>query len=228
MALIECSECGSTVSEMAAACPKCGAPVGKKPLATPVRVLEQPRTVSFWLGVGVLVFPLVFSWFLLRKGHSTTSRVIGFVWLGLSLLAMTGQQAADTSSGSVTRSNSISSSSAPQTPRPAPVEQPLLQVTASQLAQAYDRNTVAADQQFKGKRFLVTGVVDSINTDFLGRPYLTLRGGVNQFMEPQFELDRAHESSAAKLQAGMRVSLVCTGSGDIAKTPMSKSCKPAD
>ena len=227
MALIECEECGSTVSEMAAACPKCGAPVGKKPLATPVRVLEQPRTVGFWLGVGILVFPLVFAWFLLRKGHSTSSRVIGFVWLGLSLLAMTGQQAADTNSGSITRSNSAASS-APSTSRPVPVEQPLMQVTASQLALAYDRNTVAADQQFKGKRFRVTGVVDSINTDFLGRPYLTLRGGVNQFMEPQFELDRAHEAYAAKLQVGMRVSLVCTGNGDIAKTPMSKSCKPGD
>ncbi len=103
-----------------------------------------------------------------------------------------------------------------------------MQVTASQLAQAYDRNTVAADQQFKGKRFQVTGVVDSINTNFLGRPYLTLRDGVNQFMEPQFELDRSYESYAAKLQAGMRVSLVHTGSGDVAKTPMSKGCKPAD
>ncbi len=53
-----------------------------------------------------------------------------------------------------------------------------------QLIQVYDRNTVAADQQFKGKRFKLTGVVDSINTDLFGYPNVTLRGGVNQFMEP--------------------------------------------
>lgn len=58
----------------------------------------------------------------------------------------------------------------------APVEQ-LFEVSAQQLAQAYDRNTVAADQQFKGKRFRVSGVVESINTDIFGDPYVTLLAG---------------------------------------------------
>lgn len=87
------------------------------------------------------------------------------------------------------------------------------------MAEAYDRNTVAADQQFKGKRFKVTGVVGSINTDLFGNPYVTLRGGVNQFMEPQFELDDAHANYAAGLQSGMRISLICIGSGDVARHP---------
>ncbi|MDH1443212.1 OB-fold putative lipoprotein [Pseudomonas sp. GD03722] len=102
----------------------------------------------------------------------------------------------------------------------------LHEVSAQQLAQAYDRNTVAADQQFKGKRFKVTGTVDSINTDMFGNPYITLRGGVNQFMEPQFELKKSHANYAATLQRGMRISLICTGGGDIAKIPMSQNCVP--
>jgi hypothetical protein len=53
-------------------------------------------------------------------------------------------------------------------------------------------------------------------------------GGVNQFMEPQFELDEDHANYAAGLQSGMRISLVCTGCGDMAKTPMSKDCVPAN
>ena len=59
-------------------------------------------------------------------------------------------------------------------------------------------------------------------------PHVTLRGGVNQFMEPQFELDDAHASYAAGLQSGMRISLICTGRGDVSKTPMSKDCAPAN
>ncbi|HBN9704022.1 tRNA_anti-like [Pseudomonas aeruginosa] len=102
------------------------------------------------------------------------------------------------------------------------------QVSAQQLAQAYDRNTVAADQQFKGKRFKVSGVVDSINTDLFGNPYVTLRGGVNQFMQPQFELDKAHANYAAGLQSGMRITMTCRGRGDVAKTPMSDECVPAN
>ena len=39
-------------------------------------------------------------------------------------------------------------------------------------------------------------------------PFFTLRGGVNQFMEPQFKLDDARANYAAGLQSGMRISLI--------------------
>nr|WP_244597293.1 MULTISPECIES: OB-fold putative lipoprotein [Pseudomonadaceae] len=134
---------------------------------------------------------------------------------------MAGHERSDTRSAAATTSRS----------QPAKVSasaEPLREISAQQLAQAYDRNTVAADQQFKGKRFKVTGVVESINTDLFGNPYVTLRGGVNQFMEPQFQLDDAHANYAAGLQSGMRISLICIGGGDVAKTPMSKDCAPAN
>ncbi|WP_230387827.1 zinc ribbon domain-containing protein [Pseudomonas guariconensis] len=39
------------------------------------------RMVSLPLFLGIVVFPLIFVWFLLRKGHTTQSRVMGFAWL---------------------------------------------------------------------------------------------------------------------------------------------------
>lgn len=42
--------------------------------------------------------------------------------------------------------------------------------TAGDLARAYEANSVAGDQLFKGKRFEVTGKVASIATDFMGDP----------------------------------------------------------
>ncbi|WP_332879859.1 OB-fold protein [Pseudomonas monteilii] len=209
-------------SDQAAACPHCGAPIAKQTAAVQIPPAQAiSRNVGFWLGVGIFLFPVIFVWFLLRQGHSTTSRVIGFAWLALMVVAM--------ASGDRPSSKPAPASSSQSQPAKvvAPVE-PLLEVSAQQLAQAYDRNTVAADQQFKGKTFKVTGVVDSINTDLFGNPYVTLRGGVNQFMEPQFKLDGAHANYAAGLQSGMRVSLICIGRGDVAKTPMSKDCTPAN
>lgn len=222
MALINCSECDRMASDQAAACPHCGAPIAKQ--TATVQMQPAPaisRSVGFWLGVGIFLFPVVFVWFLLRQGHSTTSRVIGFAWLAVVLVAM--------ASGDRPSSKPATAPSSQSQPAKvvAPVE-PLLEVSAQQLAQAYDRNTVAADQQFKGKTFKVTGVVDSINTDLFGNPYITLRGGVNQFMEPQFKLDDAHANFAAGLQSGMRISLICSGRGDVAKTPMSEDCVPAN
>ena len=222
MALINCGECDRMASDQAVACPHCGAPIAKQTATVQMHPAQaMSRNVGFWLGVGIFLFPVIFVWFLLRQGHSTTSRVIGFVWLALMVVAM--------ASGDRPSSKPAPASSSQSQPAKvvAPVE-PLLEVSAQQLAQAYDRNTVAADQQFKGKTFKVTGVVDSINTDLFGNPYVTLRGGVNQFMEPQFELDEAHANYAAGLQSGMRISLVCTGRGDVAKTPMSKDCVPAN
>jgi len=64
-------------------------------------------------------------------------------------------------------------------PSTAPTES-LTTFSAYDLASAYDQNTVAADQRFKGKRFKVTGTVVDINTDFLDRPYLVLDGRVNR------------------------------------------------
>ncbi|WP_177429829.1 hypothetical protein [Pseudomonas sp. SWI44] len=130
------------------------------------------RSVGFWLGVGILLFPIIVVWFLLRQDHSTTSRVIGFAWLSLVSDCLASNSKAVMSGQS-------------QPAKVVATSEPLIEVGAQKLAQAYDRNTVAADQQFKDKRFKVTGVADSINADLFGNPYVTLCGGVNQLMDPQ-------------------------------------------
>lgn len=222
MALITCNECDRMASDQAAACPHCGAPIAKQTAtAQTQRVFVTNRSVGFWLGLGIFLVPFIFVWFLLRQGHSTTSRVIGFGWLALILVGMSS------SDRSVSTPTAATSSQGQPAKVVAPAE-PLIEVSAEQLAQAYSRNTVAADQQFKGKRFKVTGVVESINTDIFGDPYVTLRGGVNPFMQPQFELDKAYSDYAARLSQGMRITLTCTGRGDVAKTPMAKACVPAN
>jgi len=100
----------------------------------------------------------------------------------------------------------------------------LPEVSAADIAKAYEENTVAADALYKGKRYKVSGKIADISTDFMGAPYLTLRGGVNPFMEPQFAFDKEDLASLAQLKKGQGVTLACTGAGDIAKTPVSKEC----
>lgn len=97
-------------------------------------------------------------------------------------------------------------------------------ITAQTLASAYEANTVAADARFKNQRFKVSGTVVDINTDFAGNPYLTLRGAANQFLEPQFSFDKSALEQLATLKQGSKVTLLCTGNGDIAKVPMSGDC----
>lgn len=229
MALIECRECGKQISDQAMSCPNCGAPIARELQGAytmrPQAAALPVRNVGFLLGLGIFLVPIIFVWFLLRQGYSTTARVIGFAWFAFFLFAASTQDESGGSTSTASSGNSSRSTTSSVVSQPA---EPLREYTAQQIAAEYDRNTVAADQVFKGKRFKVSGVVDSINTDIFGNPYVTLRGGVNQFMEPQFELDKAHSSYAANLSQGMRISLICRGRGDVAKTPMSDECVPAN
>lgn len=79
MPLIKCPECGKEMSQVAQSCPNCG--------KQNANVMQRKRYVRFfWLGTGIFLFPIIFSWFTLRKGYSITARVISISWLVLFYL----------------------------------------------------------------------------------------------------------------------------------------------
>lgn len=104
-------------------------------------------------------------------------------------------------------------------------EEPVVEATPAQLVKAYEENTLAADELYKDKKVKITGKVGDINTDMMGYPYITMQAGPNQFMLPQFSFDKEQSTSLAKLKKGSQVTVICTGSGDIAKTPMFTKCE---
>lgn len=244
MALIDCYECNNHVSDSATSCPKCGAPVQKQTNGSYIpprrnKPAVASRKVSILLVIGVVVFPYIFAWFLIRKNYSVNARTAGFCWLGLCVVLpiMSGADNSHVTSragspeenvsreardATAKRTKEAELADKAQRQRSEIASLPL--VTASRIAQAYEENTVAADQIFKGKRFRVTGNVLSISTDFLGRPYITLDGGINQFMEPQFSFGKDYSSQVSTLRRGDKITLVCKGRGDVAKTPMSDDC----
>lgn len=46
-------------------------------------VSPKKQRVGLLLGVLICFFPLIFYWFLFRKGYSARSRVLGFIWMAL-------------------------------------------------------------------------------------------------------------------------------------------------
>lgn len=46
------------------------------------------RKIGSWWIVGIVAAPIIFVWPLLRRGHSTLARVLGFGWLVVGLLAI--------------------------------------------------------------------------------------------------------------------------------------------
>lgn len=57
---------------------------------------HQPRRLGIPLGVGIILLPIVFAWFTLRRGYSSSTRVAAFIWLSVNLafavVRITGDQ----------------------------------------------------------------------------------------------------------------------------------------
>jgi hypothetical protein len=177
----------------------------------PAPTPELARKVGPLLWLGILFAPGIFAWFTFRKGYLSIVRLTAFTWMiGVTVAAMSlgADDAASKKAGAI----------APQAAAPP------LTTTAADIASAYDANTVAADMRFKGKRFIVAGTIVSINTNLFGAPYVTLKGGVNPYMEPQFTFAESAAQAVSALAKGSFVRLACTGNGDVAKTPMSRDC----
>jgi hypothetical protein len=65
--------------------------------------------VGFLLGIGILLVPFIFVWFLLKRGYSNFARIVGFGWLAVFFIAALN---ADQSSESVSARTSSSGANA--------------------------------------------------------------------------------------------------------------------
>jgi hypothetical protein len=215
MAIVTCSDCGNKISDAARFCIYCGKPISNNSGTT------KKRKVGFLFGAGILFFPFIFSWFTLRKGYSTTLRAISLAWLSFVLLFVL---AIGNDAESRRDKMSPSFSSIVNSVNGVGDEAPQFSTTASDIASAYHEDAVAAGMKFKGKRFRVIGIIKDINKNILANPYLVLDGGDNIFSDPQFDFDKSEIPSFAHLRKAMRVTLICTGQGDIVKTPIADNC----
>lgn len=190
----------------------------------------QETSVGFPLGLGIFFLPYIFAWFLLRKKYrySKIAKVISFGWMiALVLIAVTPKAPITAEQAEAARTNrdqAIAQKANDERQQLVNQLAAMPSVTSTDLALAYEDNSVAADGKFKGKQYKISGTISDINTDLMGNPYITMRG-TNQYMQPQFQFDKADLNQIASLKKGMKLIMVCTGRGDIAKTPMSKDCR---
>ena len=93
--LYACSSCGQWNNGDDNYCKHCGKAIKatiehshalvSQPAEQPSLPDGQPiskRSVSIWLGLGIFLWPYIFAWFTLRKGHSPLSRKLSLGWLG--------------------------------------------------------------------------------------------------------------------------------------------------
>ena len=80
------------------------------------------RKVSLRLGLGIAILPGIFVWFLLKQGYSKASRIVGFGWAGIILLAVIGGQSDKAPNTSPSAAPAPAPTMASNSPAPAPSE----------------------------------------------------------------------------------------------------------
>ncbi|SLK06518.1 OB-fold protein [Novosphingobium mathurense] len=126
--------------------------------------------------------------------------------------------------GAILSPDDKSGSSTASADNVAAADTPALEVTAKELAEAYEANEAAAQLKY-GKRVLnVSATIANIQLDFADKPFLVLEG-TNQFMGPQAKLDQESQAKAASLSKGQQVSLTCQSVSETVGTAMLDDCR---
>lgn len=196
MALVKCPECKKNISNTAPSCPHCGHVLTSEDRKVKSSVTK--KLFKFLLGIVVIVIA-----FGLINGMTQSPEEKARIKAGNAEYqerkAQERAQAAKEKLASLPR------------------------VSAVQLSRDFSNNEVAANQKYKGKEVVISGVVAEISTTISGAPKITLNGiGMLQMVFADLERDQAN--SAATIKKGTNISLQCTVKGYILNNVMADDC----
>ena len=103
------------------------------------------------------------------------------------------------------------------------------------LSRAYSENAVEANKKFKNKRFIIIGIIATINTDNANTPYIDMALPAFKmtpsrlYKSPSFfgvraKLAPGQQKKIANLATGQDIKLDCIGAGEVDKVPFVRNC----
>jgi tRNA_anti-like len=99
-------------------------------------------------------------------------------------------------------------------------------VSSDELQKAYDKNEVAGDKSYRGKRILLRGQVASIDRSIGENYFVSFRGGTNTFAQPKARMADGYTDYLAALEKGQTARFVCNGDGMLMRSAMLTGCVP--
>lgn len=206
MAIIPCKECSHQVSDQAASCPSCGAPI-----ASTLR--PNPRARRFLRG---LLVALVTFWVV-----GATIWVIGTLGLSHQVrVALTGSREAAERSGAPAAPSARTIADRPSSGAAPP--RLVYQTTAMQLSRDYDANEVATQRKIGDSLVSIKGSVAEIDEDDAGRPVVKLQAGSDPSLSATLSSGQA--AAAAQLVKGETVDIQCGEMQRVGLAPQGRDC----
>ncbi len=103
------------------------------------------------------------------------------------------------------------------------VQEPTIDTTAVNIFRAYDRNEIAADQEYTGRKIRVAGIVNEISSAYDNTAQVSLETD-NRFKSVLTSGDRNFDAKAARLYKGQSIRMTCIGAGEVMGTPVLNNC----
>jgi hypothetical protein len=101
---------------------------------------------------------------------------------------------------------------------------PPIYITGRELYAAYDANEVSADSNYKGHWLIITGLVVSIDKNFMDDIIVRFAGGSYDWRNVMAYISEAETVQAGRLSKGDVVKVLCVGGGMIIHSPVLRDC----
>lgn len=137
--------------------------------------------------------------------------------------SLSGNQPTTTSSTNETTQTNSNNQQVKNEPKE--VVKPTIQVSATEISQAYTDNEVSADNKYKNQIVEITGVIDTIGKDILNTPYITLKGSQAFLADVQCMFpDKAMQEKLANLSKGQKITVIGKVSGKVVMNVLINDC----
>jgi hypothetical protein len=205
MAIIPCRECAHHVSDQAASCPSCGAPIASNVTTRPRSRHRLAKTLivlmALWT-LGTLLWMIQPGWTrdaLISSARLTLQRLDGSV----------GKFPTTEHPNAIAQKRSLQANTvAARVPtQPAPVQRPVYRATAEELYRDYEANAVATQARIGTSLVRVNGSVAGIDQDARGHPVVKLWTGKDS--AAAMTLADNQRTAAAQLYKGEAVDIEC-------------------
>jgi hypothetical protein len=234
MAIISCAECSHQVSDRAASCPSCGAPVTPAVETKPRGRRVVPKVLialmTFWT-VGTLLWLIVprrvpdqlialantslerlqqrtERLWATDKVQATSQSQAAHQSAAADPVQATDQQATDQSNSAHQLATADGSASVSRPPgQPGSTLRPVYESTAEQLSQDYSANVVATQTKIGTSLVRLSGNIAEIDLDVTGRPVVKL--WTSKDNSAAMTLTEDQRGSAAQLAKGESVEIEC-------------------
>jgi hypothetical protein len=227
MAIIACNECAHQVSNLAATCPNCGAPIAAAAAAAPRLKPRAKRSfIGMLIALAVLCLIAAALWYLPPNQLNALISQFGrkAEHPGAADHAARAEHPAPAGPLHAAMQPAIAERSSRESDAGA---RPVYQITAEQLFQAYSANAVATQSRIGSSRIRITGAVAEIDEDASGHPVLRLLTGRDNSAEMMLNDDQ--KAAAAELVKGETVDVLCDkiqrdGTQRTIATPQGSGC----